>query len=270
MKPISNTAFYCCGVRMEDAEQSEPVCGDIYAKNFMSEEGLQIFAAFKEDVHANASNVARARIIDDILRKELLSDGSATVVLIGAGFDSRAFRLNGGTWVEVDEPQIIAYKNERLPAQGSTNELHRISIDFANESLEEKLAPFAGRSPAIVVVEGVLMYLDEEDITRMLQTLRRIFPSHKLICDLMNRKFFEKYSAEMHKKITGLGAPFRFTVDDPEKLILASGYDRLGKISIVEAAVGFGSLNIPAFLLKTIFHTLAGGYAIFEFEASMD
>lgn len=270
MKPISNTAFYCCGVRMEDAERSEPICGDIYAKNFMSDEGLQIFAGFKEDVHSNASNVARARIIDDILRQDLLSDSSATVVLIGAGFDSRAFRLDGGTWVEVDEPQIIAYKNERLPADGSTNDLHRIPIDFAAESLEEKLAPFAGRSPAIVVVEGVLMYLEEDAIKQMLQTLRRIFPSHKLVCDLMNKKFFEKYSAEMHKKITGLGAPFKFTVDDPEKLILASGYTRRKKTSIVEAAVGFGSLNIPAFLLKTVLHTLAGGYAIFEFEASID
>ena len=32
MKPISLTAFYCCGVRMRDAESDKPVCGDVYAK----------------------------------------------------------------------------------------------------------------------------------------------------------------------------------------------------------------------------------------------
>jgi len=50
MKPISKTAFYCCGVRMQDAERSTPVCNDTYAKVFMNEDGLNILAVFKDDV----------------------------------------------------------------------------------------------------------------------------------------------------------------------------------------------------------------------------
>ena len=50
MKPISRTAFYCCGVRMQDAEASAPVCGDAYAKVFMNEDGLRIQEAFKDEV----------------------------------------------------------------------------------------------------------------------------------------------------------------------------------------------------------------------------
>jgi len=34
MKPISKTAFYCCGVRMQDAESSNPICGDVYAASW--------------------------------------------------------------------------------------------------------------------------------------------------------------------------------------------------------------------------------------------
>jgi O-methyltransferase involved in polyketide biosynthesis len=104
MKPISRTAFYCCGVRMRDAERIDPVCGDGYAKAFMNSEGLQILEAFREETKPNASNVARHRIIDDLLREELLADRQLCVVIIGAGFDSRAYRLKGGTWVELDEP----------------------------------------------------------------------------------------------------------------------------------------------------------------------
>ena len=62
MKPISRTAFYCCGVRMRDAERSNPVCDDVYAKAFMNEDGLRILEAFKDETNPNASNVARHRI----------------------------------------------------------------------------------------------------------------------------------------------------------------------------------------------------------------
>ena len=269
MKPISKTAFYCCGVRMQDAERSNPVCGDIYAKAFMNEEGLRILEAFKEETGPNASNVARHRIIDDFLRQELLADPGLCIVIIGAGFDSRGFRLKGGTWMELDEPQVVAYKNERLPASNCENELQRIPIDFSTDSLEEKLSSFSSRSPVVVVViEGVFMYLEEEAIGQLLQILRRLFPRHKLICDLMNREFFEENGRTLHEKITGMGTSFKFTADNPEEVILENGYRRTGRVSIVEKALVFESPNIPKDILETILPTLPSGYAIYVFEAS--
>ena len=267
MKPISKTAFYCCGVRMQDAERSNPVCGDMYAKGFMNEDGLRILEAFKDETKPNASNVARHRVIDDFLRQELATNPGLCVVTIGAGFESRAYRLKGGTWVELDEPQVIAYKNERLPASNCENQLHRIPIDFSADSLEEKLSSFSNRSPVVVVIEGVFMYLEKEEIGPLLQTLRRLFPRHKLICDLMSRKFFKKYSRTMHEKITGMGASFKFTVDDPEEVFLENGYRRTGRVSVVESAVGFGSIKIPRIILKTLLRSLARGYAVYIFAA---
>jgi methyltransferase (TIGR00027 family) len=267
MKPISKTAFYCCGVRMRDAERSSPVCGDTYAKVFMNEEGLRILEAFKDETNPNASNVARHRIIDDLLRGELRADPGLRVLIIGAGFDSRAYRLGGGEWVEFDEPQVIAYKEERLPASDCGNELRRVPVDFSTDSLEDKLSPCAGSGPFAVVIEGVFMYLEEEAIARLLQTLRRLFPRHKLVCDLMDREFFEQYGRTMHEKLTGLGASFRFTADNPEEVFLKSGYVRAERIPIVERAVLFESAQIPEDVLKTILPTLPGGYAIHVFES---
>lgn len=267
MKSISKTAFYCCGVRMQDAQGSNPVCSDIYAKAFMNEDGLRILEAFKDETSPNASNVARHRIIDDFLRQELLANPGLCVVIIGAGFDSRAFRLKGGTWVELDEPQVIAYKNERLPASNCENELHRVPVDFSTDSLEEKLSSFSSRSPVVVVIEGVFMYLEKEVIGQLLQILCRLFPRHKLICDLMNRRFFEKYSRTLHAKITDMGTSFMFIADNPEEIFLENGYRRTGKVSIVESAVGFRSLKIPRIVLKTLLRTLTSGYAIYVFEA---
>jgi len=269
MKPISQTAFYCCGVRMQDAASDNPVCGDVYAKLFMNEEGLRILEKFKEEVNPNASNVARARIVDDLLREELAANPNLRVVLIGAGFDSRAYRLNGGDWVELDEPQVIAYKDERLPASQAQNPLRRIPIDFASESVEEKLLAIAGSGgPTVVVIEGVFMYLEQETIRRLLETLHRLFPEHKLICDLMTRKFFEKYGRTIHEKLTGMGATFKFTVDNPEELFLQSGYRREACISIVEKSAEYQSRKIPKILVRTVLRTLTSGYAIYVFAST--
>ncbi|HXQ70683.1 MAG TPA: class I SAM-dependent methyltransferase [Pyrinomonadaceae bacterium] len=267
MKPISQTAFYCCGVRMQDAERERPVCGDVYAKVFMNEDGLRIFEKFKDETGPNSSNVARHRIIDDLLRQELAAHPDLRVVIVGAGFDSRACRLKGGTWIEFDEPQVIAYKNERLPVSDAQNELHRVAIDFSTERLEDKLSPFAGRGgPVVVVVEGVFMYLEQQAIEQLLQTLRRLFPRHKLICDLMTRKFFEKYGRTIHEKLTGMGATFKFTADNPEEIFVKNGYQRVDQISTVVKSTEFEGRKIPKILFKTLLRTLASGYAIYVFE----
>src|SRR5689334_1566557 len=266
MKPISKTAFYCCGVRMQDAEREKPVCGDTYAKAFMNEQGLEILEAFKDATRPNMSNVGRHRIIDDLLRQELLANPNLTVVIIGAGFDTRAFRLHSGTWVELDEPQVITYKEERLPAATSDNELQRIAIDFATESLEQKLAPFSGRSPVAVVIEGVLMYLEEAAIDQSLQTLRRLFPQHRLICDLMNRDFFESSASTIHEKLSGMGATFKFLTDNPEEVFEKNGYRQLEKIPIIEKAVLLEAGEIPPEVWQTVQPTLPQGYSIYVFE----
>lgn len=267
MKPISKTAFYCCGVRMEDAARPDPVCGDGFAQRFMDEHGHGIYAQFKTFKYPNGSNVTRHRIIDDWLRRELAANPELTVALIGAGFDSRAFRLSGGRWLELDEPQVLDYKEQRLPAAECPNPLQRIPIDFAAERLADKLAPYAGRRPVAVVMEGVIMYLEAEALDRTLTTLRDVFPGHKLVCDLMTRRFFDKYSRPIHDKIRELGAAFSYTVERPEQIFIERGYRLLERISIPLRAAELGAVNIPRLLIRWVMGTLREGYRIHIFQA---
>jgi len=265
MKPISNTAFYCCGVRMEDAERPKPICGDDFAKTFMDERGLAILEKFKDEKLPNISNAARHRIIDDALRAWLGEDPNLCVILIGAGFDSRAFRLKGGSWIEVDEPQVIEYKNARLAAARAPNPLTRIPVDFANESLEAKLRPYAGRHPVAIVIEGVFMYLDDGTTVELLRSLQRLFPRHRLVCDLMTRSFFEKYSRTLYKRIQELGASFATLRDAPAQLFVANGYRLLAARSIVQTALRLLGFPIPHVLARTVLRRMMLGYRIFEF-----
>ena len=253
---------------MLDAEGPDSVCGDIFAKAFMTEAGLQVFEGLKDDHNAYLSILARHRAIDDLLRSEIAADPQLLVILIGAGFDSRAFRLKGGTWAEFDEPQVIRHKDERLPVTQCENQLERIPIDFSTGSLEEKLSVFVGQSPVVFVVEGVLMYLPEDEIERLLRTLTRLFPKHKLIADMMNRKFLKNYGSSLHDKLSGIGASFKFNPDKPERVFLVNDYHLLSKTSIIRKAVELKLMKIPGILLKTALRTLADGNAVYVFEAS--
>jgi len=204
------------------------------------------------------------------VRHELSANPNLRVIIIGAGFDTRAFRLNGGTWIELDEPQVIAYKEERLPASDAKNELHRIPIDFSMDSLEEKLSPFASDAPVLVIVEGVFMYLEQNMIDQGLQTLRRQFPHHKLICDLMTREFFEKYGKTIHEKLVGMGATFKFTVENPEEIFLNNDYRLVDRIPIIEQSVRFKIPRVPGFILKLFTRFLPHGYSIYVFSHGFD
>jgi O-methyltransferase involved in polyketide biosynthesis len=50
MNPVSDTAYYCRGVRMQDAQRAYSLCSDEFAKVFMDERGLKIFDRFKDQV----------------------------------------------------------------------------------------------------------------------------------------------------------------------------------------------------------------------------
>src|SRR5688572_18094197 len=136
--PISRTAYYTLGVRNWDAAQPKPMCGDSLARSFMNPEAEEVWQQFKRYHRANASNAARHAIIDEHLKTVLEAQPHSQVNVIGAGFDTRAFRLKGGRWIEVDEPAIFTYKESKLPVARAPNPLTRVPVAFSRESLAER------------------------------------------------------------------------------------------------------------------------------------
>jgi methyltransferase (TIGR00027 family) len=261
MKPISNTAFYCCGIRMLDAQSLRPVCGDQYAKRFMDARGLAIFREFGGESGPNISNVARHRYIDDFLRAELVREPRLQVILIGCGFDSRAFRLTGGTWLELDEPQLIAHKNATLPAAEAPNPLQRIPVDFATDSLEEKLRPLKDFTPTIFVIEGVTMYLPVDSLLGTLEVLKRLFPGHRIIADQMTSRFVNSYGRNIKRIIASLGAHM-IPPEDPALPFRQAGYRELSSEPIVGLALRYRSHNALSFILRLVLPGLYSGYTM--------
>lgn len=269
MKPVSRTAFYCTGVRALDARRPEPICGDQYAERFMDEEAWATFEPFRQFTGPNVSNAARARIIDDLLRERLAANPNTRVVLVGAGFDSRAFRLAGGRWLEVDEPQVLAWKEPRLPAADSPNPLTRVSVDFAAERLADRLAPFAEPGPVVVVVEGVLMYLDEPRIRELLQTLRAVFPRGEILCDVMTPEFFNRFGRPIHEKVRDLGASFTLPERPLEAIFAEEHYRQTRQISIGRHPAALKLMPLPMRLAVRMMKAFATGYTVRAFTCGV-
>jgi methyltransferase (TIGR00027 family) len=264
--PISRTAYYTLGVRAADAAASTPILGDTFAQRFMNDEAKAVWEEFKTFTKPNASNAARHAIIDARLQTALTADPQATIVIIGAGFDTRAFRLRGGQWFEFDEPEILTYKDARLPSGTAPNPLRRIAIDFGREALADKLAVITPPSGVHIVVEGVLMYLSREQRVSLVRTLAERFPHHTLYCDLMRKAFFESYSRAIHERIVGLGATFTAMVDDPERLFVDHGYELVERVSVPLHAATHASFGIPPFAVRYFMSTLRDGYRIVVFR----
>lgn len=268
MNAVSKTAFFCCGIRAEDAKSTRSIVADIYADEFMTEEGRTIFSMFSKSPKQNISNVVRSRIIQDEIADHLKRNKHLQVVNIGAGFDSRAYRLAGGRWFEFDEAPVIHHKESRVPSSRCANPLQRFAVDFGRGELPELLKACDPNAETVVVIEGVFMYLDKRQVEELLITLRNYFKQHVLICDLMDKQFFEKHMGKAYDRILQLGSEYRFLEDTPEDVFIGSGYQVVKTpISVVGRSREFKAIFVPGVLLRTALKSLRDGYRIHTFAA---
>ena len=244
--PVSVTAFWVLAARYADATGPRPVANDTFAERFMDEDARAVAQRFASLKRPNASFPVRHRIIDDMLRRELEEDRGRRVVVIGSGFDSRPFRLEGGRWVELDEPALLRRKEARLPVSEAPNELVRVPIRFAEDSLDEKLRPFATDDRAVVVLEGVIGYLGDPQRRALLTTLGSALsaprpdlrPPHEDVPPTVRpqvRPHPRRDSARRSPRPT----------TRPRRCSRELGYDVREHVSVVQRAVELGARGAP-------------------------
>lgn len=119
--------------------------------------------------------LCRTRYIDDVLI-ESLEEGIEQCVILGAGFDSRAYRIAGMDQVqvfEVDLPGTRKLKHKRLEkVLGAVPEnVTLIGMDFDQENLEEVLnaAGFHKGKKTLFIWEGVTQYITPEAVNHTIE-----------------------------------------------------------------------------------------------------
>ncbi len=147
------------------------------------------------------SVVARTRLIDDAIASSL-RERVAQFVILGAGFDSRAYRLSGlgnTTVFEVDHPDTQAAKRlvlgrvlDRLPAN-----VQFVATDFTQHGLESSMASAGYResAPSLILWEGVTNYLTEAAVDSTLRWCSRSAPGSLLIFTYVHRDILTRPTA---------------------------------------------------------------------------
>jgi len=169
--------------------------------------------------------LVRTRYLDEQLERAA-RDGATQVVLLGAGFDTRAQRfaelLRDAAVIEIDYGATQEYKRRRVDAAfgGPPANLTYAPADFTRESLEDVLDR-AGFDPArrtCYICEGVSMYVPEEGMTATLRAIAaRSAPGSTLLLEYINRGGLDvlmRYPSGMIKNAIGWGEPFVFGVPD--------------------------------------------------------
>ena len=134
-----------------------------------------------------SSGVVRTRLID-LMVEEAIGDGATQLVLLGAGFDSRAYRLPQARMAivfEVDHPSTQRAKRARLNASATAvDHVHFVDVDFEVDDVACRLAEagFDERARSIVVWEGVISYLSAQAVDDNFELLSGICsPDSRLV-----------------------------------------------------------------------------------------
>lgn len=104
----------------------------------------------------------RSRILDDTILTAISQHGISTVLCVGAGLDTRPWRLELPAellWVEVDLPAMLEYKAEILASDEPRCRLERVAADLNDAGQRSAMFAAAGTGPSLMITEGLLMYL---------------------------------------------------------------------------------------------------------------
>jgi len=126
-----------------------------------------------------ASAIARTRLIDDLV--EELAPAADQIVILGAGFDTRPYRLgclSARQVFEVDHPDTQIAKRSGLAAAlvAQSSGVLFVPVDFETDDLAEALvgAGFSTEQTTLFLWEGVTQYLSAEAVTATLKVIRNL------------------------------------------------------------------------------------------------
>ena len=232
------------------------VINDPYADNFMMGAGLMKLMGHKLNVWLakklapgfHEHIISRTRFIDDLIEKSA-TEGVEQYVILGAGYDSRAHRLELPSSLkifEVDQPEVQDRKRSKIPKELPNSEnVTYVTVDFAHQSLTERLlnAGFDRTKSTVFTLEGVTQYISKEafnssikEVSRLCQKTSSIF-ALSFVNELLNKNpedcFGRGYlnpekKANLIKKLSAkaAGEPWIsfYSTEEIEGLLSENGY----------------------------------------------
>lgn len=174
---VSDTARWVAVYRAWESARPDALFRDPLAGRLAGERGRAIAAAAPKSARSGWPMITRTKLIDDLIAQSL-AEGCDRVVNLAAGFDTRPYRLELPAtlqWIEADLPAMIDEKERLLSAETPRCRLTRERVDLSDAAargafLEKALA---GASKALILTEGLLVYLEDEQVRALGRDLAR-------------------------------------------------------------------------------------------------
>ena len=215
---VADTAFMTAAYRAIESDRPNALFHDPLASRLAGTHGRRIIDALPKRAFLGGWTVViRTRIIDDLLRTAI-AEGVDTVVNLGAGLDTRPYRISLPPtlrWVEVDCPSIIELKDRLLADEAPACQLERVKLDLSDErSRRQLLDSIAARSKtALVLTEGVIPYLAQIEVASLAADLRGVESVRYWVADYFSPQSYA-YRRRSGMSQALRNAPFRFEPED--------------------------------------------------------
>ncbi|MCX0242178.1 MULTISPECIES: class I SAM-dependent methyltransferase [Streptomyces] len=184
---VGLTALLVAAARAIETRRGDSLARDVYAEHFVRAapacDGWPVRIEEVPDGDENAlwGRFARyfglrTRVLDDFVVRSVLT-GARQVVLLGAGLDTRAFRLDWPSdcvFFEVDRAGVLAFKHQVLAGLSAAPKVKRVPIpvDLRDDWVTALTASgFDPAAPSIWLAEGLLFYLPGPAETYLVDTV---------------------------------------------------------------------------------------------------
>jgi methyltransferase (TIGR00027 family) len=174
---VSDTARWVAAYRAAESARPDALFVDPYAARLAGEQGRAIANAANKYMRNGWPIIVRTKNNDDLVLKSI-DEGCDLVLCLAAGLDTRPYRLplpEALRWVEVDLPAITEEKEKLLANEKPKCTLTREKVDLSDDAARSALLDrvLEGASKALVITEGLLVYLREPVVRVLAKDLER-------------------------------------------------------------------------------------------------
>ncbi len=189
MQNISTTAHLVAMYRALETERPDALFHDPFARRLAGYEGVFAVEVLGEQEQGTNAIAVRTIEFDESIERLVKLYDIDLVLNLAAGLDTRPYRLNLPTdlrWLEVDFPEILAYKDELLKDERPVCRMERVPLDLTDVIQRRRLFTDinAVTDRVLVVTEGLLMYLLESQVAELAADLAQQPNFHWWLLDL--------------------------------------------------------------------------------------
>jgi methyltransferase (TIGR00027 family) len=174
---VSDTALIVTAVRAIETARPDGFIRDPFAARLAGARGMALARSVPGFEWMCFGIGLRCHFMDELFTIAIRAHGVSTVVTLGAGLDTRPWRLPlpaDVRWIEVDFPAILDYKADVLASEKSSCHVERIVADLNDSPQRQAVFSSAGSGSGLMVTEGLLMYLPPETLEALAAEAARI------------------------------------------------------------------------------------------------